>query len=357
MLKSKVIKTFSLAIALTASYFVPAHSAPETLASANPQCIAPDYSKAGHPTWFLDIYPMDDLIAVWCRIQKLPGNIKFNILFPVTNVHRSWETSFESGLPPEQIHKIVQSLLPLKDGPAADENGMEFHKVLQKVIQLQAPEAPSGFTFGFPSDHPSSREMVLWEPITLRVRPVVLAGQEFVLSVNLKPSLGMLALALQKQATDLTFHGWKGRMNTGGFLGTTCSSQFPDCEAVPEIASFHAPWIVYSVRLDTTGENMTQSAVAIMNKLSAGKIQGTLLGPDINTNTGEGKFSVENEITKMSMVAKGSSSGTSSIEIVWEAKTGTGTIDDQLRKLGEAFRSGDRSKEKRTDVPDVLNQL
>lgn len=333
------------------------NAAEQANAPANPKCIAPDYAGAGQPTWFLGIHPMDDLVSVFCRIQQLPGNIRFNVLFPVTKVNKTWETSFEGGLPPEQIHKIVQSLLPTADGPAADEKGMEFHKVLQNVLELQASEAPNGFTMGFAADHPSAKELVLWEPITLRVRPVVLAGQAFSLSVNLKPSLGMLSLALQKRATDLTFQGWKGRMNTGGFLGSECSYQFPNCRSIPEVATFHTPWIVDNVVLEAYGENMTQSAIAIMNQLASGKMDGKISGPHMNTKSGEGTFSIDSQTYTMTMKAKGSSSGTSAMQILWKGRSGANTYDEQLRKLGEEFRAGSKGTSQADNVPDSLDKL
>lgn len=308
---------FACALALST---VASTSLASTQTQSAPQisqdCQAPDYSRNMQIPWFLGLHPLDDLLNSFCRVQQLPGDLRFNILFPSYNVHRSWDISFDGKkLPATEIVRMVQSTLPAVDGPAKDENNMEFHKVLQSVVQLQAQETPSGRPLGFAPEHPSSKELVLWEPIIIRVKPVVMAGEEFVMTVTLKPNLGILALALQGKATDVRFRGWKGRMKTGGLFGRGCSSAVPACEDLQESPIFHAPWLVSDVRLEAHGNNMTNAAATIMDRLSL--YPGTKT-KTMNIATGSGLLTADDTITKLEMKAEGSSSGTKSIVITWQ---------------------------------------
>lgn len=356
----KKLQISALATMIIASCIFPAAADNNATEEKQVACPVVDYSKTGKSTWALGLYPTDDLISVWCRIQNLPGNVRFNILFPTSKAHKSWDTKFEGNkLPPEHIVKIVQSLLPTSDGPAKDENGMEFHKVLQNVTQLAAEKAPSGHTLSFAPEHPAARRMVLWEPIILRIRPVSLAGQEFTMAVTLVPNLGVLSLALQGQASDLVLQGWKGRMNTGGIFGRNCSDQAPLCEDIPETVSFHAPWIIHTVELESHGENMTAASATIMNQLLATRgASDTVTGPRLNPITGEGSLSIGDDLSHMELRAEGSANGTKSIKINWRSNNSSETsVPKYLKKIADVFRSGKPNTNKSPSVPDSLNLL
>src|SRR5690606_2813762 len=204
-------------------------------------------------------------------------------------------------LPASRIIEIVQSLLPTGDGPARDEEGMEFPKVLSNVVQLAAERAPDGTRLGFSRSHPAARELALWEPVMLRVKPVALAGQEFTLIATLRPSLGLLALGLQGKATDVRLQGWRGRMQMGGFFGSSCSEAIPLCQGTGEVVSFHAPWILTEVRLEAQGDNMTEAAAAIMNRLAGSSARSRFikegLPPVFNPKTGEGSLQMTDGVS------------------------------------------------------------
>lgn len=352
-LKPLILGCFAALIALSA----PATAQNPTEQSKAVACPATDFSGTGYNNWFLGVHPSDDLITVWCRLQQLPGNVRFNIMFPTYKVHHSWNTSFEGAkLTPTHIVRLVQSLLPMVNTTAKDENGMEFHKVLQSVVQLQAKQTPSGRDLGFAPEHPSAKELVLWEPIVLRVRPVVLAGQEFTLSITLKPNMGILALALQGQATDLKFKGWKGRMDAGGMFGRGCSSAIPACEDLPESPSFHAPWVVTEMELTTQGNNLTNSAVAIMDRLGRSRFaEGGV--KSFNSTNGQGNLKIDDKQTRMEMQAVGSPGGTKSITIRWDVLDQPDTYWGKLQEIGKRFKVGSVESENKPTAPDILNRL
>lgn len=320
-------------------------------------CIAPDYSRSVQIPWFLGLHPSDDLLTAFCRIQQIPGDVRFNIMFPTYQVHRSWDTSFEGQhLPATQIVRLVQSVLPMTDGAAKDENGMEFHRVLKSVVQLQAASTPSGRDLGFAPEHPAAKELVLWEPIILRVKPIVMAGQEFTMTVVLKPNLGLLALGLQGKATDVRFKGWKGRMEMGGMFGKGCSDAIPACKDLPESPIFHAPWLVSSVSLDASGTNMSNTAVAILDRLAAYKGSRSHT-KSFNPATGEGLLITDDTMSKLEMRAKGSPGGTTKIQIKWEPTDNPMSVEKQLRKISDEYKIGTAKVEKTTTAPDILNKL
>jgi len=336
---------------VTASVFLFPATANGNGSNSAVTCIAPDYSAQGGLRWFLGLHPADDLLSTWCRIQALPGNVRFNILFPETGAHRSWDTSFEGGrLPASRIVELVQSLLPVGDGPARDENGMEFPKVLENVHQLASEDV------GFASDHPSAKELVLLEPVVLRVRPVALAGEEFTMMATLKPNLGLLALGLQGKATDVRFRGWIGRMKSGSFFGNGCSDQMPLCDDLGESPPFHAPWLLDSVVLAAEGENMTEAAAAIMNQLAAGNPSAKISGPRLDTKTGNGSLTITDGNSTMTLKAAGSQGGTKSIRIEWRETNANG-IHGMLNEQGRHFRIGIGERDKAPPVPDSLGLL
>lgn len=353
-----------LAAATVFAAFTAAAPAQEA-APTTPQqssCLAPDHSASGRMDWFLGLHPTDDLLSSWCRIQTLPGAVRFNVYFPVTGAHQSWDTSFEGGLlPASRIVEIVQSLLPTSDGPARDANGMEFPKVLSNVVQLAAEKAPDNTKLGFAKSHPAVRELVLWEPIMLRVKPIALAGQEFTMTATLRPNLGMLALGLQGKATDLRLQGWKGRMQMGGFFGNSCSSSIPFCQDAGEIVTFHAPWVLTEVRLDAKGDNMTEAAAAIMNQMSGPSASSRFLKdglpPVFNPKSGNGSLTLTDGISSMVMTAEGSPGGTKSISIVWKESAQQNSVGKLLEAAADSYRTGAAPAQSAPAVPDSLGRL
>jgi hypothetical protein len=311
--------------------------------------------------WFGGFSPSDDLLTAWCRLQALPGSIKFNVLFPVTQVHQTWETSFQgANLPPGRIVELLQTLLPTS-GTTAAQSDMAFYRVLENVVQAGADKTADGADLGFTKSHPASREMMLWEPVVLRIKPVVMAGQEFTLNVILKPSLGMFALGQQKKATDVRFLGAKSRMNTGNRFTGSCSSTVPYCDDLGDVVTFHAPWLVTGIRLDAEGENLTNTALTIMRHMESSQAQflkGRTPSANFNTSMGSGKMTLTDGVTTMDLEAKGNAGGTKKITITWQEEgNNKQSVATYMRDVAITYRTSKSAADKPVTNPDILNRL
>jgi hypothetical protein len=342
---------------------VQAQTAPAAAAPAAQHCAAPDYSSAGSLPWFLGINPRDNLVAVWCRLQAVPGNIRFNVLFLNTQAHRSWDTTFQGvNNGPGKIVEIVQSLIPTADGPIKDDQGMPFGRVLQKVVQLAAAQTPDGTSLGFATTHPAAKQLVLWEPLVLRVKPVSLAGQEFTLKILMKPNLGWLAYGLQDPQYDLRFQGWAGRMDlgTGVLFGGGCSDAVPFCQGLGQTPTFHAPWIVDQVILEANGEAMTPAAITIANQLVA-NYSNFLPGGNgmsfFDEKSGNGTMTLTDDMTNIEFSAEGGDSGTNKIKITYTEVKNKNSVGAYLKDFGDKYRAAGTSEKKAPTVPDSLGGL
>ncbi|MCV9964662.1 hypothetical protein OIU34_22480 [Pararhizobium sp. BT-229] len=353
------IKKLSAALGLAAFatlLAVPAQA--QQAAPAKSACIAPNLAQQGALNWFIGLHPSDDLLSAWCRIQTLPGNVRFNVQWPVSNVHQSWDTSFGGGLPASRIVEIVQSMIPVNDSKKVSDTGVAFGDVLANAVALGAEKTPDGGTvLGFAPTHPASKQIVLWEPLGLRVKPVVLAGQEFTLSVYLKPNLGLLSMALAGKATDVRIKAWTGRFQTGNYFRTACSEFFPECGDLPDVATVHLPLLVDTVRLDAEGENMTAAAVAIGQELYARNAGLTTSNPmeAFDVANGRGQFSINDEAGTLDFKADGNG-GTKTLSIVYRASEAS-ALRKGLAKVGDDYRAGTGAKKKAPTVPDSMGRL
>ncbi len=324
-------------------------------------CIYPSYQNGAQISWFLNLTPQDDLMTAWCRIQSLRGEIKFNVLFPTTQATKTWETSFNGNLPAARIVELIQSLMPMDPRVRANDGIENFEKVLENVVQLQAKAAPDGKTLGFATSHPAANELVLWEPLVVRVKPILLSGQQFTMYVKLMPNMGFLSLALQGKATDVQLQGWKGRIPLGNFFSGDCSAYIPNCKSLPETVSFHTPWIVQGVELVATGETMTASALNIADQLlktNAGVVPAISPLKSFNSKTGQLTFNLTDNITNLTYIADGSPSGTKKITIRYTAANGQYSITSALEKLGNEYRQAKKKEvEQLPNVPESLNRL
>lgn len=343
-------------VACAAFAAVPSHA--QQVAPAKSACIAPQLARQGALNWFLGLHPSDDLLSAWCRIQTLPGNVRFNVQWPSSNIHQSWNTSFNGTLPASRIVEIVQSMIPVDDTKKASATGVAFGDVLANAVALEAAKTPDGSTvLGFAPKHPAAKQIVLWEPLGLRVKPVVLAGQEFTLSVYLKPNLGLLSLALAGQATDVRVKGWSGRFQTGNFFRTACSEFFPDCGNLPDVATIHLPLLVDTVKLEAEGENMTAAAVAIGQELYARNANLTTSDPmtGFDNANGRGAFTLHDDNGTLDFKAEGSG-GTKSLSIVYKVSDSSPLLKG-LAKIADDYRAGTATMKKAPTVPDSMGRL
>jgi len=332
-----------------------------TLVPTKSDCIYPNYQSGAQISWFLNLSPQDDLMTAWCRLQTLRGQIKFNVLFPTTQATKTWETAFNGDLPAARIVDIIQSLMPMDPKVRSNDDIEQFEKVLESVVQLQAKSAPDNTTLGFATDHPAANELVLWEPLVIRVKPILLSGQQFTMYLKLVPNTGFLSLALQGKATDIQLQGWKGRIPLGNFFSGDCSAYIPNCKQLPETVTFHTPWIVQGVELVATGDTMTASALNIADQLL--KTNASVVPPisplkGFNSKTGQLAFNLKDNITALYFEAQGSPSGTKKIIIRYTAAKGEYSLTSALEKLGNEYRQSKKMEvEKLPNVPESLNRL
>ncbi len=357
----KFIRAF---VALTAMLFagtVYGQTVPQTSQNSTTpsDCVFPNYSQAGRINWFLGLSPRDDLLTAWCRIQTIQGSIKFNIIFPTSQSTKTWETSFNGALPARKIADLIQSLLPV-DGTKKAVGEDDFSKVLENVAQLEAKKAPDNSDLAFAPEQPFSKELVLWEPVYLRIKPILLGGQEFTLSVKLIPNLGMLALGLQKQATDVQFDGWKGRLKLGNFFTGDCSSLIPDCKDLPNVVKIHAPWVVAGVELHAVGDNMTAATLNVAQHIL--ETNASVVPPispliGFNAKTGSLVFTLNDPTSTLWFNAVGSPSGTKEITIRYLGREGEYTVSDALNAIANKFRQSKPLKREAPNVPDSTGRL
>lgn len=354
----------ALAFALLTSSHLPAASqtTPATApAPSKSDCIYPEYRNGAQIKWFINLSPQDDLMTAWCRVQSLRGEVKFNILFPTTQATKTWDTTFDNSLPAGRIIEIVQSLLPMDPRVRTNKGVENFEKVLENVVQLKAARAPDNSVLDFPDNHPAANELVLWEPIVLRVKPILLSGQEFTMYLKLRPDVGFLALGLQGQATDVQLKGWKGRIPLGNFFSGDCSAYIPDCKNLPETVNFHTPWIVSGVELVATGETMTAAALNIADQiLRSNSAAVPPISPlkGFNSKTGQLIFNLKDHITDLHFEATGSPSGTKKIVIRYTASKGPNGMTSALQKIGNTYRQSKTPVEQAPPkVPESINQL
>ncbi len=363
-MKKLIRSAITAAVLLTASSAAYAQAAPSANAVKQASdCVLPRGDTDGRINWFLGLSPTDDLLTTWCKLQTLQGNVTLNVLFPTTNASKSWETSFNGvTMPAGRIVDIVQSTLPTKATALKTDEDQAFAKVLLNVAQLRAKAANDKTVLDFAPEHPAAKELALWEPLVIRVKPILLAGQQFKLFIKLKPDIGLLSLGLQKRATDVRLQGWKGRLAIGTFFnGGECSATIPVCKDLPETVSFHAPWIVDAVELTATGESMTASALQIADQLlkrNASVVPQINPLKGMNLKTGQGTFTLTDPYSTMQFLAKGAPSGTKEISILYKAGIGPYSVAKQLDAEAAKFRSSVNEKPKpKPPVPESLGRL
>jgi hypothetical protein len=171
--------------------------------------------------------------------------------------------------------------------------------------------------------------------------------------------MGMLALAMSGQATDVRVRGWSGRFQTGNYFKTSCSAYFPDCKNLRNIETLHLPLLVDTVRLEAEGENMTAAAIAIGQSLYARNSSLIPFDPmqGFNRENGSGGFTIHDDQGKMEFEATGLG-GTKKITITYTATDGQNSILKSLKQIGEEYRAGTKKDEVKEELaPDSLGKL
>jgi len=294
--------------------------------AASAACEAPAVHDPAQIQYFLGIEPSDSILDVWCRLQALQGEYQMKIVFPAKGAERVFNVTFD-GTPSQdkiEMATMIQSVLPTAPGPALDENGMDFGAVLEQVVQGRAPQTQTGIPFGIPEMFAGADDLLLWQPISLRLRPVKLAGVDFVLSVNLYPSIGRYIMAMNGSAEDLVLRGWHEHALRGRGPGRrSCPDYVPKCEHFGDVVDIHAAWVVENVVLSTEGTHLSSAALTILGQIEAQNarfIEGRSKLRNFNPTHGAAEVVIETPSRVVRAVAEGDderAAGTQAISIMW----------------------------------------
>jgi hypothetical protein len=253
--------------------------------------------------------------------------------FADTGVHRGRKFTFYGqgrGLGPEVLQEFIQSMIPYKDGPAIDADGMAFSRVLQRVVQGSASETPSkpSYQLSAPPQTPAGKAAMLWETFAIRMKPVNINGTNFALTVKFQPSPGRLLNEAQYGMPSLIVGGWKGRLELGDYFSKACSPMIPACNDLPEIVPIHFAMAVEKVILQADGPDLSNAADLILKSIDA-TTPGTKVGTDPGTFDPV-KGTAKREISDLPFVvtveakADNGKPRTSQIVVVWEQRQGQG---------------------------------
>lgn len=298
--------------------------------TANAACPAP---FAADRTFFKGISPSDGPLEVWCRIQSTPGEYVVDAFFADTNVHRARKFTFHGQgreLGPEVLQEFIQSMIPYRDGPAIDPDGMAFSRVLRRVVQGSASATPSkpSYQLSAPPETPAGKAAMLWETFAIRMKPVNIGGTDFALTVKFQPSPGRLLYETQDGMPGLVVGGWKERLELGDYFTKACSPMIPACKDLPEIVPIHFAMAVEKVILQADGHDLSNIADMVLKKIDA-DTHGTKVGTDPSTFDPV-KGTAKREISDLPFVvtveakAENGKPRTSQISVVWEQRQGQG---------------------------------
>lgn len=313
-------------------------------------CDAPATQSNDRIQFFLGIEPSDGPLDVWCRIQSLQGAFKVNVWFPAkeVNAHKSMDVVFD-GTPSRdrmEFATFLQSILPTTAETIRGENGADFGIVLESAVQGLADRAKDGQELGFSSKYDMSREIALWEPMTLRVRPVMIAGIEFTLEVSFKPSVGRFIEALEGHADDLILRGYHERvLRNAGVVRTSCPPEVPDCLDLPkDVIDLHAPWVLQDVIIRADGKSLSAAAISVLGNIEAQyrDLMGFSIMQQFKPTVGDARFevsTVNREILARADADPDGTSGSSNVRVMWRERPQTPTTyDSALRAYALSAR-------------------
>lgn len=252
------------------------------------------------PYWG-NISPSDTPLDVWCRLQAVSGDYQVNILIgedkaltkrrqgnsayaqmfsgsdDTPSADRTFDVSFDgtARLSKQDFALMLQSLMPTSRRDVVTERGTAFAKALSKVVELDAttsPKTSSGWTerIDLHPGYPMAKELVFWEDLAIRMKPIRHEGVDWKLSVYFKPSAGQLFAALDGIGDLLTLSGWKDDVMRGhGASRGTCSEFVPNCTGRPDVVPLLTAWKVDRVVFETTDGQLATTAQRVLNDIVA----------------------------------------------------------------------------------------
>lgn len=318
---------------------------------AQAACEVPPVEPSAGIHYFLNIQPSDGILDVWCRLQTLQGQYKVNVYFERIKAHRSFEVAFD-GTPSHdriELASFIQSLLPTAGGQKAiDENGMNFSLALERVVQGAAAQTPDNQDLGIPTQFDGSKSVAFWEKVALRIKPVTIGGIEFTLTVNFRPAVGRLMMALNGQAEDLVLRGWhEFVLREAGPGRENCPKNVPDCKDLGDVIDLHTAWVVESVLLEAYGSGLSATAMAILGQIEAENDEWITSSnmKRFEPTTGEASIDASDKSREVRARADGDpkrTAGTQAIRILWNEVpksrlTYTFALQDYARQIRESM--------------------
>lgn len=301
----------------------------------SPTCVEPAATNYGGIRYFLGIEPSDGILDVWCRLQRLPAaKRRVRIEFPVAGAGRTTEFEFTGSptMPREVMANYIQSLLPASaKAPARDKDNQPFSAVLDSIVQGSATKTPDGQILAVPRAWPPSKALALWEPVTLRVRPIVMGGKEFALAVTFKPSPGRFMLSMQGRAEQFILRVLnESAMRYQGLTDDAdCTAKIPVCKGLSPVLDVHAPWLVDQVQLIAEGGDLSGATQAVFPALTA-PLNKDFIEYDsmrrFNVRFGEAEINARDKYRELTALAIGDDAkqtGTTKITVVWKERPNT----------------------------------
>lgn len=291
---------------------------------ARADCV-PATPATGALPFLFGIEPSDTPLDVWCRVQRgLPaGEYEMNVFFGGAKVGRTTKIAFDgtTSRSKEDFAVYLQSLLPTT---LVDlDSGTSFPQVLENVVQASAGKTGDGTVLGLPEPYARSKDLVLWEPLSIGIKPVNLGGVMFKMFVTFKPSAGQFFAGLDGQGESMVFKGWHDYVlrHVDPSAGR-CSALIPSCEDLGETIPLRAAWVLDSVALVADGRRLSEAAYMVLGGIEKGN-RDSVKSSNLrrfDPTVGAGQVTVVQGARSIEAKAVGSkdkTSGTSSISVVY----------------------------------------
>ncbi|WP_310622252.1 hypothetical protein [Flexibacterium corallicola] len=213
--------------------------------------------KSGGIKWPLQIQLEEEFLTAVCKLRTIPGDVRLNFYFPTTDASKSWDFNFSRfDFDYKMVHSLVQATIMTNEQKISTNNDRKLARVQNSVIQLASHETRDGVYFALEEHHKKHRQLALWLPVHVRLKPVSLFGADFVLTMRLEPNANHLALSSTGKRPGLRLYGLTKLTQMGGMEMDDCPAAIPYCSKLPKKVIFTAPWVVTGLKFVAHGENL-----------------------------------------------------------------------------------------------------
>lgn len=283
--------------------------------------------------YIMGIEPSDGILDVWCRFQALRGDYKITVLFPGRDgaeigAKKSLDVSFDGTFSQDRIEfaTFIQSLLPMTDRSAMDEFGKDFGLVLEDAVQGLAVKTPGGEPLGIPPAYDFADELILWQPIAIRIEPLNMAGVDFTLSIRFEPNVGRYLMQVNGQAEDLILRGWHANvLRRAGPARDSCPPTIPQCADFGDVIDVRTAWVVNNVVLEAKGSGLSAAAMTVLGQIVADNSENVHGNPlrNFSPTKGQASFDITGTAREILLRADGDrtgATGTKAIRVMWHER-------------------------------------